>query len=612
MRRESTVFCCATLILITLIASAPFMALSHQLTEGVSSQSVSTTNSSITTNSSLTERYTFTLYDYAYVVYSKNKTTAYFDIPINYSDGTLNQKAYIVMYGGTTYLVGKGGNVSAKMKVYNGSQGYVVVRVEQVVRNLTPIILKIVNSPRIFMNYTAPKNVVKKYVRKPARIVVSKVVPAYEKWVNTILESKYNLSVRNVSKAFIAVSAAVFIYLSGYIHYNASAMPRTLNETILKHQGDCDDMSRVLINLLWYYGIPAKIVYGYVYLPPLNLTMSLMGSYMRFVNAGPHAFIMAYIPPIGWMSVDFLAGSLLSNPVVIQGVNLKGSVTKKDIKQIKKSLSQIRYAEEVYLYEDHIIPAYLNTTNKTLLLKILHRLLNPLIRLVVEGMNVTNKSVTNAIVVTNRGESNTSTITTLTTSKHEQVVTSAKPSRTAKVTTTSCSNTTVTRISRKHYRELSNASITSTISQTRSLIKTASNTTITSRRVGVGNSLRSSVKSTTTSNLTRSSRTLRVEIVSPVRSVLTVHKSVTTSKVATSPVSHASTINHSLTTFNTAVAHTIYSTPSTKQSTVNTASTTEALSHVAPTLISADALAFIAMLSIMAAVLIAAFLRRSK
>ncbi len=389
---------------------------------------------------------TFTYFDYAYITYvngsSAENTTAYFDIPTNYSDGTFNQTAYVITYGGNVSVGGSKGNFSISINLFKGSQGFVVVKVVESFLNDTALITYIAKHPSAF-NFSLssiPSSVRRKYLGKPAKVVVKYVVPAFRKWLGKLL-SNDNLTWKNVSKAFIAVLAAYFIYVSGYIHYSASAMPRTLNETVIKRVGDCDDMSRVLTNLLWYYGIPAKINYGYVYIPSFNVTATLEGSAVRFLNNGPHAFVSAYIPKLKWVSLDFLAGSLLNNPFLIQYASTKAVVTKKDVQKIKKELSQFRYAEEVQVYEDHIIPAYLNTTNVVKLLKALHREALPVIALAEPKHNKTvstNTTTTTTPSNKTRTESSTSTATPATQPK----TSTTSPTHTTPVNLTKKTSTT--------------------------------------------------------------------------------------------------------------------------------------------------------------------------
>ena len=103
-------------------------------------------------------------------------------------------------------------------------------------------------------------------------------------------------------------------------------------------KGDCDDMSRVLVDLLRSYGIPAVIAYGYViieskwlkhYVIPVENTTYI------FHYAGPHAFTIAYVPGLGWMPVDLLAGSMIVYPFVFENFSASTEVNKTAVEEFK-------------------------------------------------------------------------------------------------------------------------------------------------------------------------------------------------------------------------------------------------------------------------------------
>lgn len=422
MRGSPSPILVLTVILFSLLLSYPSASASAQPTHGK------------------LQHLSFTLYDYAYVVLTKNETTAYFEIPTNYSDGTLNQTVYVVAYGGDVALVGNDSNITAQIKVFNGSYGFVVIKIKQTFLNLTGVVLEISSNPKAFADVEnkVPQGIREKYVKKPADIIKQKVVPDFIKWLR---ERGYSVS--NVSKAFLAVQAAIFIYLSGYIHYNASALPRTLADIVNKHQGDCDDMSRVLMNLLWYYGIPAKMEYSYVYLP-LNMTVPLEGSYMKFLNAGPHAYTLIYIPTIGWVSLDFLAGARLNNPSLVEGESLTAEVTEKQLEHAKKELSKIRYAEEVMLFKDNEIPSKLRTYNVSELTVTLHSMLLPLIKKVAleAGLNITGTATSSTMTQSSTTITETNTSTPESRTGTSSAITSETIQRTSTTGTATSSTTT--------------------------------------------------------------------------------------------------------------------------------------------------------------------------
>lgn len=168
-----------------------------------------------------------------------------------------------------------------------------------------------------------PAGIAEKYVRTPYPKVVEVVKPAFEQW----FRERYNMSVTSAKLAGLAVAAAYFIY-KVYIVYDPSALPRSIDEVIETRRGDCDDMSRILVELLNAYGIPAVIAYGYTYISGFNYTMPVENVTYKFINNGPHGFVLAYIPDLGWISLDFLAGSLLYYPFIFEGYSRETAVSK--------------------------------------------------------------------------------------------------------------------------------------------------------------------------------------------------------------------------------------------------------------------------------------------
>jgi len=163
-------------------------------------------------------------------------------------------------------------------------------------------------------NESIPPDLVEEYVKNPYHRVVEVVVPAFESW----FAGRYNINISEASKLGIAVNAAYFVS-QVYFKYNASALPRTIDQVIDTRQGDCDDLSRVLVELLNYYGIPAVIASGYVYIGDLELPEEIGNTTYVFINNGPHAFVLAYVPGLGWASLDFLANSLIVYPFIFEG-----------------------------------------------------------------------------------------------------------------------------------------------------------------------------------------------------------------------------------------------------------------------------------------------------
>jgi hypothetical protein len=292
----------------------------------------------------------FYYFDYAYIVYSNNETLGYFETPINYSDGTVNQTVTTIAIGGKARIVNS--TPPYAMNMTNNTYGYVVLKITQQVKNVSGVVFEIVKNPLIFTGVynNTPPEIRSKYIKEQVTIVNTTVRDAFESWLK-----KNGYLPSNVSKAFLGVAAAIFIYGQYYIKYSASALPRSIEDVVENRTGDCDDMSRVLINLLWGYGIPAKIQYSYVYLP-FNSTFDVEGSYITYINAGPHAYVLMYIPSLGWVSLDFLAGALINYPSIITGETTEANVTNKDVEELKKELNLYRYAEILELYPEGSVP----------------------------------------------------------------------------------------------------------------------------------------------------------------------------------------------------------------------------------------------------------------
>lgn len=165
------------------------------------------------------------------------------------------------------------------------------------------------------INGTVPTAIMEDHVKPTIHDkVVEVVVPAYEEWFQKV----YGISIESASPLGVAATAAWFVYLE-YFNYTIGEVPRDLNEVIETRRGDCDDMSRVLVELLNYYGIPSLLVSGYVYIDRFRFEIPIRNTTYVFINNGPHAFTMAHVPELGWISLDFLAGSLLDNLFVIEG-----------------------------------------------------------------------------------------------------------------------------------------------------------------------------------------------------------------------------------------------------------------------------------------------------
>ncbi len=299
--------------------------------------------------------FNFLYVDVAAITYASNVSEGYFEVPINYTEPHYTQVVHVSRIGGDVIIDSSGSNTVFKIPINNNTRGFVVLNVTLIreSRKELNIVVQALYLGNIYLyDYPYPEEVVSKYVLQPNEKVVEIVVPLFEEWMRSKFSS-INLS--RVSKTFLAIWAAKYIYGDDLIKYNAGSIPRSLDEVLEKREGDCDDKSRILLSLLWYYGIPAKIQYGYVYLN-FDYVADVYGSLTRFINAGPHAYVIIYVPTVGWVSVDFLAWARLYRPTLITGESTYSTVTSEDLKEIEKFYTSFRYLELIEMHESSNLP----------------------------------------------------------------------------------------------------------------------------------------------------------------------------------------------------------------------------------------------------------------
>ncbi|MEM1878527.1 MAG: transglutaminase-like domain-containing protein [Desulfurococcaceae archaeon] len=194
---------------------------------------------------------------------------------------------------------------------------------------------------------TIPQEILENYVKPPYSRVVEEVKPQFEDW----FKKRYFLSVDRARYAGIAVTAGYFVYQE-FIKYDPASLPRTIDEVIETRRGDCDDMSRVLVELLNSYGIPALIAYGYVYIKNFNYTITLENVTYIFINNGPHGFTLSYIPGFGWLSLDFLAYSLIVYPFVFESYTRVTEVDKEAVEEVVQLHRKINATQVLGIFDE--------------------------------------------------------------------------------------------------------------------------------------------------------------------------------------------------------------------------------------------------------------------
>jgi transglutaminase-like putative cysteine protease len=228
-------------------------------------------------------------------------------------------------------------NKTLKTFTFNATKGYVgffVCRVEVYAKPMGQVLTLITRALEDPMSTPKPSSSelseeVREYLRAPNPKVVEVVKPEYERW----FRETYGIGIDGAGPLGVAATAAYFVYLV-YIKYDPSDIPRSIEQVIESRRGDCDDMSRILVELLNAYGIPAVVAGGYTYIRGLNLTQPMENVTYKYVNGGPHAFVMAYVPSEGWISLDLLAYSLLVNPFAFEGYSREAKVEEEAVEEL--------------------------------------------------------------------------------------------------------------------------------------------------------------------------------------------------------------------------------------------------------------------------------------
>ncbi len=94
------------------------------------------------------------------------------------------------------------------------------------------------------------------------------------------------------------------------IVYSTRIPPRQPWEVIVEGVGDCDDKSNLLVTLLRTLHIPSFLEIGILYLSSsFKYENTEVNGYIhyKFIGGGGHGWVVAYIPPWGWLRIDLTA-----------------------------------------------------------------------------------------------------------------------------------------------------------------------------------------------------------------------------------------------------------------------------------------------------------------
>ncbi|MEM4691654.1 MAG: transglutaminase family protein [Desulfurococcaceae archaeon] len=252
-----------------------------------------------------------------------------------------------------------------------------------------------------------PEEIKNEYLKEPYRRVVEIVGSNYTDW----FMRTYKYNVTEASKLGIAVTAAYFVY-GVFFEYDASGLPRTMDQVINERKGDCDDLSRILVELLNYYEIPATIAYGYVYLPLSdfeNYSITIRNFTYIFRYNGPHAFTLAYIPGYGWISLDLLAGSLLTYDFVFEGFSSVTYVNETIVREVEELHAKIHGLQFMALLSEGFFKTIFDPANLT---SSIEAYINRTLIALTGSTNATNNTSTEIISETSSSETSTETTVT--------------------------------------------------------------------------------------------------------------------------------------------------------------------------------------------------------
>ncbi len=152
-------------------------------------------------------------------------------------------------------------------------------------------------------------------------------------------------------------------WITNNIEYQSRIPARHPVEVIVERKGDCDDQANLLITLLRAKGIPAYMEAGLIYIPGFE-TSTEFEKVIKFhvVNVGPHGWVKAYVPSIGWIPIDLTFaytatnrpidhinyGAYKMNDVIIISRTLGGDYAGETVKQVVE-LKQLDAYMEVFI-----------------------------------------------------------------------------------------------------------------------------------------------------------------------------------------------------------------------------------------------------------------------
>jgi len=110
----------------------------------------------------------------------------------------------------------------------------------------------------------------------------------------------------NETRVLVIVESLVR-WIKDNIVYNTTELARYPNETLVGLRGDCDDQAILFVTMCRTLRIPAFLQIGCILKEELKASVSVWNDHVRVDTEGVgwHGWAVVYVPPWGWLPVDF-------------------------------------------------------------------------------------------------------------------------------------------------------------------------------------------------------------------------------------------------------------------------------------------------------------------
>lgn len=150
------------------------------------------------------------------------------------------------------------------------------------------------------------------------------------------------------------------------------------NQTYVEREGDCDDRANLFITLCRCVGIPSYLQYGAIYEPGSMSFSEYFDSRYRHImyGMGRHGWAMSYVPPWGWLPIDFtyfeglslvgINGSLylkaskpsdhiIGSALFTDSVIVEGNITVSDYMASNLKIAELLASYDAYMIEEEAL-----------------------------------------------------------------------------------------------------------------------------------------------------------------------------------------------------------------------------------------------------------------